>query len=316
MSEYIRREMSEKYGRSVKSEKTGKSGQIRLSRRLSEAFLSSVVYGAAGVSLLLLLGMMGYVFFRGFRTLSFRFFTTVSSTLKGTVGIAGNLVNTLYMIVITLLIAVPVGVGGAIYLSEYARPGRLVRLIEFAMDILTGIPSVVFGLFGMVFFGNVLGLGYSVLNGSLTLSLMVLPLIVRNTQEALRATPEGYRNGALGLGAAKWYMIRTILLPSAMPGILTGVILAAGRILGESAALIFTAGSARLLPRLTGVLGEDLEKLGQKIWEPGGTLTLELYLQAEKGQYKTAFGIGSVLILMALFIDLLLKLAGGKVERT
>ncbi|MCM1190862.1 MAG: phosphate ABC transporter permease PstA [Butyrivibrio sp.] len=309
MSECARREKAEKYERFVKP------GQFRLSRRLSEAFLTAVVYGAAGISLFLLSGMMGYVFFRGFRALSIRFFTTVSSALKGTVGIAGNLVNTLYIIVLTLLTAVPVGVGGAIYLSEYARPGRLVRLIEFAMEILTGIPSVVFGLFGMVFFGNVLGLGYSVLNGSFTLSLMVLPLIMKNTREALRATPESYRNGALGLGAAKWYMIRTILLPSAMPGILTGVVLAVGRILGESAALIFTAGSARLLPGLTGVPGEDLVKLGQKVLEPGGTLTLELYLQAENGRYEAAFGIACVLILMALLINLLLKLAAGRAGR-
>lgn len=281
-----------------------------------EVFLSAAVYGAAGLSLFLLPGIIGYVFFRGFHSLSFRFFTTVSSALKGTVGIAGNLVNTLYIILITLLIAVPVGVGGAVYLSEYARPGRLVRLIEFAMEILTGIPSVVFGLFGMVFFGNVLGLGYSILNGSLTLALMVLPLIVKNTREALRTTPDSYRNGALGLGADRWYMIRTILLPSAMPGILTGIILAVGRIVGESAALLFTAGSAGLLPGLTGDLGEDLGKLGQKILEPGGSLTLELYLQAQKGRYEAAFGIGCVLIIIALLTNLLLKLAVGRMRKT
>lgn len=281
-----------------------------------EAFLLAAVYGAAGLSVFLLLGIIGYVFFRGFRHLSFRFFTTVTSALRGTVGIAGNLVNTLYMIVITLSIAIPVGVGGAIYLNEYAGRGRLVRLIEFATETLAGIPSVVFGLFGMVFFGDMLGLGYSLLNGALTLSLMVLPLIVRNTQEALRATPDSYRKAAMGMGATRWYMIRTVLLPSAIPGILTGVILAAGRIVGESAALLFTAGSARLLPKLTGSLGANLEKLGQKVLEPGGTLTLELYLQTENGEYGTAFGIGCVLIIIALLTNLLLKMAAHKIHET
>lgn len=284
--------------------------------RPMETFLLAAVYGAAGLSVFLLLGIIGYVFFRGFRHLSFRFFTTVTSALQGTVGIAGNLVNTLYIIVLTLLIAIPVGVGGAIYLNEYAGPGKLVRLIEFATEILAGIPSVVFGLFGMVFFGDMLGLGYSMLNGALTLTLMVLPLIVRNTQEALRTVPENYRSGALGMGATRWYMIRTILLPSAMPGILTGIILAVGRIVGESAALLFTAGSARLLPKLTGSFGENVEKLGQKVLEPGGTLTIELYLQTENGEYGTAFCIGCVLIIIALLTNLLLKLTTYKIHRT
>lgn len=277
-------------------------------RRPLEAFLLAAVYGAAGLSVSLLLGIVGYMFLNGFQSLTPGFFTTVTSVLKGTVGIAGNLVNTLYIIVLTLLIATPVGVGGAIYLNEYAGSGRLVRLIEFTTETLAGIPSVIFGLFGMVFFGNVLGLGYSLLNGALTLTLMVLPLIVRNTQEALRAVPDSYRSGALGIGAAKWYMIRTILLPSAMPGILTGVILAVGRIVGESAALLFTAGSARLLPRLTGSPVGDLEKLGAKILDPGGTLTIELYLQMQNGEYQTAFGIGCVLIIIVLLINLLLNI--------
>lgn len=277
-----------------------------------EAFLLAAVYGAACLSVFLLLGIVGYVFFRGFRYLSLDFLTTVSSVLKGTAGIAGNLVNTVYITLLTLLIAVPTGVGGAIYLNEYAGPGKLRRLIEAATEILAGIPSVVFGLFGMVFFGNVLGLGYSVSNGALTLTLMVLPLIMKNIGEALRSVPDGYRKGALGMGAAKWYMIRTVLLPAAKPGILTGILLAVGRIVGESAALLFTAGSARLLPGLTGRPGTDLGVLGRKALEPGGTLAVELYLQMEKGEYGTAFGIGCVLILMALLLNLLLKLLTGR----
>ena len=284
-------------------------------RRPAEAFLMAAIYGAASIAVLLLLGIIGYVFFKGFRVLSIEFLTTVTSSLKGTVGIAGNLLNTLYIIVITLLIATPIGVGGAIYLNEYAKPGRLVNMIEFTTETLSGIPSVIFGLFGMVFFGNALGLGYSLLNGSLTLTLMVLPLIVRNTQEALRTVPDSFRSGALGMGATKWYMIRTILLPSAKPGILTGVILAVGRIVGESAALLFTAGSARILPKLGESLTDNLSRIGGKILQPGGTLTIELYLQMQNGEYEVAFGVGCVLIVIVLLINLLLKVITGNARK-
>ena len=280
-------------------------------KRVGEGFILAAIYGAAGVAVFLLLGIIGYVFIKGSGTLSLKFLTTVTSSLKNTVGIAGNLVNTLYIIILTLLIATPIGVGGAIYLNEYAKPGRLVKLIEFTTETLSGIPSVIFGLFGMVFFGNTLGLGYSILNGALTLTLMVLPLIVRNTQEALRTVPDSYRSGALGLGATKWYMIRTILLPSAKSGILTGVILAVGRIVGESAALLFTAGSARTLIKFGGSGVENVGKIFEKALQPGGTLTIELYLQMQNGKYDVAFGIGCVLIIIVLMINILLKLITG-----
>lgn len=276
-----------------------------------ELFLLAAIYGAASVSILILVVIIGYVFSRGFDIISWRFLTTVTSVLKKTVGIAGNIVNTLYIAILTLVMAIPIGVGAAIYLNEYASPGRLVNLIEFTTETLSGIPSVVFGLFGMVFFGETLGLGYSLLTGSLTLTLMVLPLIVRNTQEALCTVPDSYRNGALGLGASKWYMIRTVLLPAAMPGILTGVILAVGRIVGESAALLFTAGSGRLLPRLGDGFSDSLARLGSKILESGGTLTVELYLQMQDGKYDVAFGVGCVVIIIILGINLLIKLIAG-----
>lgn len=275
----------------------------------------AAIYGAAAISVVLLMGIIGYAFFKGIGVLNIEFFTTVTSELKGTVGIAGNIINTLYIIVITLLIATPIGVGAAIYLNEYAKPGKLVNLIEFTTETLSGIPSVIFGLFGMVFFGTVLGLGYSLLSGAFTLTLMVLPLIVRNTQEALRTVPDSYRNGALGMGASKWYMIRTILLPSALPGILTGVILAVGRIVGESAALLFTAGSARLLPRLGSSLGRNLERLFGKVLESGGTLTIEMYLQMQNGEYELAFGIGCVLLIIVLVINCCLKLVTKKLRK-
>ena len=275
--------------------------------RISDIIIKILIYISAGFSVILLIGIIGYVFIKGIGSVNFSFLTTVTSTLKKTVGIAGNIVSTLYIIVITLLIATPVGVGSAIYLNEYAKPGKLVRAIEFTTETLSGIPSIIFGLFGMVFFGNVMGFGYSILTGSLTLTIMVLPLITRNTQEALKTVPDSYRSGALGMGATKWYMIRTILLPSAMPGIITGVILAIGRIVGESAALLFTAGSGYLLPKSgMGFL--------TKIMESGGTLTIQLYLSMAKAEYSTAFGIAVVLLIIVLFINFLTKYLAKKFD--
>ncbi|NLK27765.1 MAG: phosphate ABC transporter permease PstA, partial [Clostridiales bacterium] len=255
-----------------------------------------------------LAGIVGYVAIKGMSSISWNFLTTVPSAIKGTFGIAGNIVNTLYMIIITLLISVPFGVGAAIYLNEYAKPGRFVNLIEFTTETLSGIPSIIFGLFGYVFFGQTLQLGYSILTGSLTLAIMVLPLVTRNTQEALKTVPNSYRSGALGIGATKWYMIRTILLPSAMPGIITGIILSIGRIVGESAALLFTSGSGYLLPKL----GKYGEGLFQKILQPGGTLTIQLFLSMEKGEYDSAFGIAFVLLIIVFGINVLTKYLAHK----
>ena len=289
------------------SEKTASLTQKKT--RGSDIVLLAAIYVSASVSVLLLAGIIGYVFVKGIHTVNWTFLTSVTSALKNTVGIAGNLVNTLYIIVITLLIVTPLGVGAAIYLNEYAKPGKLVSAIEFTTETLSGIPSIIYGLFGMIFFGQTLHFGYSILTGSLTLTLMVLPLITRNTQEALRTVPDSYRNGALGMGATKWYMIRTILIPSALPGIVTGIILSVGRIVGESAALLFTAGSGRLLPKLTGDFLCNLKVLGSKAMTSGGTLTIELYLQMQNGKYDVAFGIACVLLVIVLFINLLTKLA-------
>ena len=278
-------------------------------KRTSDVFVSGLINLSAAFSVILLAGIIAYVFVKGIRSVNLQFLTTVTSTLNKTVGIAGNIVNTLYIIVITLLIVTPVGIGSAIYLNEYAKPGKLVRAIEFTTETLSGIPSIIFGMFGMMFFGTGLGLGYSILTGSLTLTLMVLPLITRNTQEALKTVPDSYRSGALGMGATKWYMIRTVLLPSAMPGIITGVILAIGRIVGESAALLFTAGSGYLLPKSgIGFL--------KKILESGGTLTIQLYLSMAKAEYSTAFGIAAVLLVIVLVINWLTKVLSRKLDVT
>lgn len=278
-------------------------------RKLKDDMLLCLIYLAAFLAEFLLIGILVYVFVKGFPHISLQFLTTVTSVLEGTVGIAGNLINTVYMVALTLVIAVPVGVGAAIYLNEYARPGKVIRLIEFTTQTLSGIPSIIFGLFGMVFFGVTLGWGYSILTGAFTLSLMVLPLITRNTQEALRTVPESYRSGAIGMGAGKWYVIRTILLPSAMPGIMTGIVLAVGRILGESAALLFTAGSGYFLPR-------SLGGWFHKIMESGGTLTIQLYLSMERAQYDIAFGIAAVLLCLVFCMNLLTRLLSIKLGDT
>lgn len=274
--------------------------------RIGDNILKVLIYLAAGVAIALLVGIMGYVFVRGLPQVSWQLLSTVQSSLKGTFGILGNIINTIYIIVITLIIAAPIGIGSAIYLNEYAKPGKLVRTIEFTTEILSGIPSIIFGLFGMVFFGMTLKLGYSVLTGSFTLTLMVLPLITRNTQEALKTVPDSYRSGALGIGATKWYMIRTILLPSAAPGILTGVILSIGRIVGESAALLFTAGSGFQLPK----------NLFGKLFESSGTLTIQLYLSMQKAKYDQAFGIAVVLLIIVLVINLLTRFLANRFDVT
>lgn len=278
-------------------------------RKLKDDFVLGLIYLSAFFSVILLAGIIFYVFGRGFFVISRTFLTTVSSALKGTVGIAGNIVNTLYIVILTLLIATPIGIGSAIWLNEYAGKSRFIRLIEFTTETLAGIPSIIFGLFGMAFFGNTLGFGYSILTGALTLTLMILPLITRNTQEALKAVPDTYRTGAIGMGAAKWYMIRTILLPSAMPGIVTGLILAVGRIVGESAALLFTAGSGYLLPKA----GKGFV---HRIMESGGTLTIQLYLSMSKAQYDVAFGIAVVLLCIVFTINFLTKILAGKLDVT
>ena len=280
------------------------------SRKIKESILYGLIYLCAGLSVVILVGIICYVVAKGIRSVNWQFLTTVTSVLKGTVGIAGNIVNTIYIIVITMLIATPIGVGAAVYLNEYAKPGKLVTAIEFATETLSGIPSIIFGLFGMMFFGQTLGLSYSLLTGSLTLILMVLPLITRNTQEALKTVPDSYRSGAIGLGAGKFHMIRTILLPSAMPGIITGVILAVGRIVGESAALLFTAGSGKALLK-----GLSFKFLREKVFQSGGTMTVQLYLSAtSEGDFDTAFGIAVVLLVIVFLINLGTKALAKKFD--
>lgn len=271
-------------------------------KRISDVLAYILIGICCVISVLILIGIIAYVFIKGIGVVDWSFLSSVTSVLNGTVGIAGNIVNTIFAVVLTLLISAPVGICGAIYLNEYAKPGKIVSAIEFATETLSGIPSIIFGMFGMVFFVEGLHMGYSLLAGSLTLSLMVLPLITRNTQEALKTVPDSYRQGAIGLGSTKLYMIVKILIPSAMQGIVTGVILAVGRVVGESAVLLFTAGSAKLLPN-------DIKQLLLKPFQSGGTLTVQMYLSAtSEGDFETAFGIAVVLLIIVLCINFLTKL--------
>lgn len=269
-------------------------------QKCKDGILLFFIYLSAAISVLILIGIIAYVLIKGIGGINISFLTQVKSALRQTDGIAGNIVNTIYMVLLTLLIATPIGIGSAIYLNEYANKGFFLRMVEFTTQTLSGIPSILFGLFGMIFFGEVIGLGYSILTGALTLTLMILPLLIGNTKEALKTVPDSYREGAIGIGATKWYMIRTILLPSAMPGIITGIILAVGRIVGESAALLFTAGSSYFLPT-------DAKGYLTKIFESGGTLSIELYLSMANAKYDTAFGIAVVLLVIVFFTNLLTK---------
>lgn len=282
--------------------KEGSEGMIRIERKLIDTTIKILILLSSSILVCILMGIIIFVMLKGINSVNFAFLTTVKSALKGTNGIAGNIINTLIIIFLTMLIAVPISLGSAIYLNEYAKISSFVTLIEYATETLSGIPSIIFGLFGMMFFGEGLGLGYSLFTGSLTLILMILPLLTRNTQEALKAVPKSYRNGAIGLGSGKWHMIVTILIPSAMPGIITGAVLAVGRIVGESAALLFTAGSSGLLPK-------NMMDLLKKPMQSGGTLTIQMYLSStSEGDFNKAFGIAFVLLIITLIFNLGTKL--------
>lgn len=280
--------------------------KISLGRKIKSAVLNILMYLSAGTIALILLGMIGYILYRGLPHISLDFLTQKPSLVRETVGILPNILNTLYIILITLVIVLPIGVGAAIYLNEYAKNKRIVRIIELATETLSGIPSIIYGLVGMLIFVQFCSLGTSLLAGSLTLVIMTLPTIIRTTQESLKTVSNGYREGSLALGAGKWYMIRTVVLPSAIDGIVTGCILSIGRIVGESAALLFTAGMAN---EVYGLL--DAVKSGNA----GSTLTVALYMYAkERGEFEIAFGVAAILLLLTFIINLSSKLAAKKLK--
>ena len=260
---------------------------------------------AAGITAALTLFLLGYVLIRGLPNISWELLSSKPSYLRGTVGILPDILNTLYIILTTLLFVLPLGVGAAIYLTEYAANKRLAGMIEYAAETLSGIPSIIYGLFGSLFFCLFLDLDKSLLAGALTLVIMNLPTIMRTTQESLKTVPQSYREGAFGLGAGKWRVIRTVVLPNCVEGVITGCILSVGRIVGESAALLFTAGFAHTLADFFAALSSS-----------GATLTVALYVYAtEDGNFEVAFAIAAILMILTLLINLSATLIGKYFER-
>ena len=260
---------------------------------------------AAGITAALTLFLLGYVLIKGLPNISWELLSTKPSYLRGTVGILPDILNTLYIILTTLLFVLPLGVGAAIYLTEYATNKRLVGMIEYAAETLSGIPSIIYGLFGSLFFCQFMDLDKSLLTGALTLVIMNLPTIMRTTQESLKTVPHSYREGAFGLGAGKWRVIRTVVLPNCVEGVVTGCILSVGRIVGESAALLFTAGFAHALNIFKDALLSS-----------GSTLTVALYVYAtEDGNFEVAFAIAAILMILTLLINLSATLIGKYFER-
>ena len=274
-------------------------------RRIYDRGLRILLWICAGITCALLIFLIGYIFYRGLGNISWELLTSQTSYIKDTIGILPNILNTIYIIVVAMVIVLPLGVGAAIYLTEYATNRKVVEIIEFATETLTGIPSIIFGLVGMLFFLQMLGWQAGIKAGGLTLVIMILPTIVRTTQESLKTVPQSYREGALGLGAGKWHMVRTVVLPNAVDGIVTGCILAVGRIVGESAALLYTAGFGLVLNNFVTALESS-----------SATLTVALYVYAsERGETDIAFAIATILMLLTLVINLSANLVGRKLKK-
>lgn len=264
--------------------------------------LKIAVYVGGVLTCLLLMAIIGYIFYRGIPFVTAEFLTTQSSYVHNTIGILPNILNTLYIVLIAMAIVVPLGVCAAVYLNEYATNHGFTRLVGFAVETLTGIPSVIFGLVGMLFFIQFLGLQAGVLAGGLTLVVMVLPTIISNTLESLKTVPDAYREGALALGSGKWHMVRTVVIPNAIDGIVTGCILAIGRIVGESAALLYTAG-----------FGLILNSFMTALQSSSATLTVALYVYAtERGELNVAFGVATILMVLTLILNITASLSAEK----
>ena len=267
-------------------------------RKIYIGFMRGAMYVCTVLTAALVLFLFGYVLMNGIPNITWELLSTKPSYLTERIGILPDILNTVYIVLATLIIVLPLGVGAAIYLTEYAKSKKIVAIIEYAAETLSGIPSIIYGLVGMLLFSN--NFGTSLLSGALTLVIMNLPTVMRTTQESLKTVPQSYREGAFGLGAGKWRVIRTVVLPGCVDGIITGCILSVGRILGESAALLFTAGFAHALNGIfTGLTS------------PGATLTVALYVYAkEEGEFGVAFAIAAILMLLTLLINLSAALVG------
>ncbi len=263
-------------------------------RKLYIGGMKAAMYISTGLTAALVIFLVAYVFIKGVPYISWELLSTKPSYISGRIGILPDILNTLYIVLATLIFVIPLGVGAAIYLTEYAKNKKLVGIIEYAAETLSGIPSIIYGLVGMLFFCQFLGFKTSLLAGSLTLVIMNLPTVMRTTQESLKTVPQSYRDGAFGLGAGKWRVIRTVVLPGCVDGVITGCILSIGRILGESAALLFTAGFAHAL---NGIF--------EGLTSPGASLTVALYVYAkEQGEFGVAFAIAAILMVLTLIINL------------
>lgn len=271
-----------------------------LRRKLYGGTMQALMYFSVFVTCALVVAIIGYVLIKGLPNITWKLLSTKPSYLSNTIGILPDILNTIYIIIACLAVVLPLGVGAAIYLTEYAENKKLVGVIEYAAETLSGIPSVIYGLVGMLFFCQFLGFQTSLLAGALTLVIMNLPTVMRTTQESLKAVPQSYREGAFGLGAGKWRVIYTVVLPSCVDGIVTGCILAIGRILGESAALLFTAGFAHAL-----------NGFFDGLTSAGATLTVALYVYAkEQGEFDVAFAIAAILMVLTLLINLTAQFTG------
>ena len=271
-----------------------------LRRKLYGGIMQGLMYFSVFVTCALVLAIIGYVLIKGIPNITWKLLSTKPSYLSNSIGILPDILNTIYIIIACLVVVLPLGVGAAIYLTEYAENKKLVGVIEYAAETLSGIPSVIYGLVGMLFFCQFLGFQTSLLAGALTLVIMNLPTVMRTTQESLKAVPQSYREGAFGLGAGKWRVIHTVVLPSCVDGIVTGCILSMGRILGESAALLFTAGFAHAL-----------NGFFDGLTSAGATLTVALYVYAkEQGEFDVAFAIAAILMVLTLLINLAAQFTG------
>ena len=265
-------------------------------RRAYILLMKGLMLFSVAITAALVLFLFGYVLIKGLPNISWEMLSTKPSYLTERIGILPDILNTLYLLLATLVVGLPLGVGAAVYLTEYAGNRRLVSLIEYAAETLSGIPSIIYGLVGMLAFSN--NMGTCLLAGALTLVIMNLPTVMRTTQESLKTVPQSYREGAFGLGAGKWRVVRTVVLPNCLDGIITGCILAAGRVLGESAALLYTAGFAHAV-----------HGLKEGLLSPGASLTVALYVYAkEQGEFAVAFAIAAILMLLTLLINLLAAL--------
>lgn len=273
---------------------------LSFKRRFYINIMTALMWLCAGITCALVVLILGYVLIKGLPNVTWQLLSTSPSYLTDSIGILPDILNTLYIVLASLVIVLPLGVGAAVYLTEYATNKKLVGVIEYAAETLSGIPSIIYGLVGMLFFCQFLGLKTSVFAGAMTLVIMNLPTIMRTTQESLKTVPASYREGAFGLGAGKWRVIRTVVLPNCVDGIITGCILATGRILGESAALLFTAGFAHALNGLVSGLKSA-----------GATLTVALYVYAkEQGEFEVAFAIAAILMILTLILNVAATLVG------